>query len=172
MRYLYCMLIAVFILWRTFQIAVVVPATLAGSALLIYTLTGHSPVAELVSYIHDRVRTAAILVPPGMMLMEECAQSAAIGDTTADTELPEPVFCESQVAKFMPVDWVARSAGHLVRGIYVFFLMLAFCGVYIAYPGRRYVGLVERPAQTDGDGCAACARAAAGADKGETDVAT
>lgn len=130
------------ILWRVFQIMVVVPSSVVGGLLLIYALNGHSPVMELVTSIHDWAEMSVRPAPAGMILIAGCSQTHEDSATDNGVIRP-PVLCKSSEAKAIPVDEYARSVSLTVRIIYSVLLGLAFIFVITAYPGRRFVGYVK-----------------------------
>ena len=130
------------VLWRVFQIVVVVPSSIVGGLLLIYALNGHSPVIELVTGVHDWAEMSVRPAPAGMVLIVGCNLMHEDSATDKGAIRP-PVLCKSSEAKPIPVDEYARSVNLTVRVIYGVLLGLAFVVVVAAYPGRRFVGYVK-----------------------------
>lgn len=155
MRYLYCMRIAIFILWRAFQITVVIPATIVAVFLAIFTLMSpFSPVQDLVTDVHSWAKMDVCPAPAGTVRVLECIQPSENGDKPADPGvLKRP--CVSTVAKATPIDEFARDVDHQVRFfcavLYGLLLVVAFGTVVLAYSGRQLFGLGDGPAQTGGD---------------------
>ena len=123
------------ILWRAFQIVVVVPSSIVGGLLLIYALNGHSPVIELVTFVHGWAETSVRPAPAGMVLIEDCTQNSA----TDKGAIKPPVLCGSSEMKAIPVDEYAQNADLTVRVIYVVLVGMAFVLVVALYPGRQFV---------------------------------
>ena len=138
--------IAMITLWRVFQIMVVVPSSIVGSLLLISALNGQSPVMDLVTGIHDWAVTSVSPAPADTVLVDECVQQRQPEGTSGEKEAIKPVLCELSETKAIPVDEYAQSISLSMRTCYRILIMLAFAFVCMAYPGRRLIGLKERPA--------------------------
>lgn len=153
--FMYVTRIAVFILWRAFQIAVVIPATVVAIALVLYTLGGHSLVPELVAGIHGWAETDVCPAPAGTVFVQECVPPLEIRNPPVDTGVLKPVLCVAPVAKATPIDEFAQDVDQRLRSLcsalYGVLLIVAFFVVTLAYSGRRFFGLGERSAQTCGD---------------------
>jgi preprotein translocase subunit SecG len=137
--------VAMFILWRAFQVMVVIPSSVIGCLLLIYTLNGHSPMMELVTDIRDWAEMSIRPAPAGMVLTEECVPKFQPEDRSGEETVIKPVLCESLEGKLVPFDEYALGMSRGARNIYFFLMGMAFACVVLAYSGRRFIGLSEQP---------------------------
>jgi hypothetical protein len=157
MSYLRYVSVVTVVIWRLFQIAVIVPSSGVGIALFLYALNGHSPVMEAVTTLYDWADTSVRPAPAGAVFVEECARPAESQDETAAAKTIKPVFsCNALVARAVPIDELAQSVRRTACNAYGVLLMFSFVIVFVAYPGKRFVGREETHVQpghaASGDG--------------------
>lgn len=131
--------VAFFIVWRSFQSLVVIPASLAGAVILLLILMGNSPIQETLIAVHQWAETAVRPAPPGTVLVADCK-------TPATREIKPPVLCDSTKEMAVPIADAARGASKQLATIYLVLALLSFGGLVMALPGRQFFG-IQQPAQ-------------------------
>ena len=85
------------ILWRAFQALVVLPAGIAGTALLAFSLAGESPTHYAVGEIFHQAEIAAHTAQVDTVFVTKCVMP-----TTASSESPPKPVCDETTPKADP----------------------------------------------------------------------
>ncbi len=110
--------------WRLFRWAVVVPASLVGTCLLVMTLIGLSPIQEAVSSIYEWADTQVRSAPEGHVQVTGCAP----GDFRT---LHHPV-CKKRTVRSIPI---ADHAAETLKTFYVGYLIILLWTASFGLPG-------------------------------------
>lgn len=135
--------VTAYLLWRTFQAMVVIPASVLGALWLFAVLTGEAPAHDLLKALYDIAETDVRPAAPGHVFQEQCLESErALG--APPPEPPGHVRCKALVRRQVPVDEAIGDTTRSLAAIYVVLLLCAFGGLLMLRPGRSFVGLSER----------------------------
>ncbi|WP_059414274.1 hypothetical protein [Cupriavidus basilensis] len=133
---------SLYTLWRLFQASVVIPASFAGAALLMMTVTGDSPVEATIAEIYHWAETSVRPAPAGGVLVSQCTDQA-VGQTKG---IPS-VVCKSPSFKVVPIDKAVAEASGWLRHMYLTAAVVSAAILVAFRPGRRFFGL-QTPAGT------------------------
>lgn len=135
--------VTAYLLWRTFQTMVVIPASILGALWLFAVLTSEAPAHDLLKALYDIAETDVRPAAPGHVFQGRCLDpERALG--AQPPEPPGHVRCKAWVRHQVPIE---QAIGHTTRAlaaIYLVLLLCAFGGLVLLRPGRSFVGLPER----------------------------
>lgn len=131
---------AAFIVWRTFQTMVVVPASIIGVVVVVLALLGEAPVRALVEGVYEYADSQVRRASPGTVLSHECLAPLPAKEIP---RRPAPI-CEEYREIEVPISTAVNSALHTLTTLYAILVALSFVWVVGLHPGRRFIGLPQR----------------------------
>lgn len=128
------------LVWRIFQVAVAVPATLTATVALVAILADGRPPQTLLADLHQSVDAAIRPAPPGHVLVRECVTPPA--ERVAPASVPTPTLvCERVEATTISADEAIARSMAAFWTVYGVLVVVSLGVAVITYPGRRFVGL-------------------------------
>lgn len=127
--------IGAYALWRTFQAAVVIPASVLGACLLVYASVQDAPVKTAVEGFYRFADAAIRQAPAGYVLVSQCA--APEQAQPARHTIP----CQPAPPKQVPLHEAIDATARELSQVYLLLVMVSFGALVVFRPGRAFFGL-------------------------------
>jgi hypothetical protein len=131
-----------YVLLRTFQVMVAMPAVFVAVVLLGSALAGEQPVRSLLQSLYEYAETSVRPAESGYVFSRTCVERHPPTETFS---APDPV-CKEFVAQQIPIDMAIADVIRTLKQLYFFLILCSFAFLYMFKPGKRFIGLEESEA--------------------------
>jgi len=129
-----------FVVWRAFQASVVIPASIAGGLILIYSLAGKHPIDNLIAGMYRNADISIRAAEPGHVMRRDCLEGEQLASI-------RPVVCHGTPRQVSIETAAADTSEALFRAYCAIVIISFFFHSVVLTPGRRYLGLPPKGRQ-------------------------